>query len=369
MDNNVIRFRHRHRSERADEINEQACAWLAKLDSEAVGLDETRDQIGKWLAEDSAHVYAMMEMAALWDQLSILSELSEIFPLKNYEIELKSQNNKRRQSRRSLIVGTAMLLGGLIIGPFMFSGDDGEEFERGRYIYETAIGEQQTISLPDSSEIILNTNSLIEVTYSQLERNIFLQRGEAHFTVTKDVSRPFRVYAGLRVVEAVGTAFSVQRTINSDENDIEIEVLVAEGKVNFMPVSSDQEFDSSFPEPAINILNSLGVNLGAGEYASSNSSQSNLIVQSERLQVDEIEVRLAWRHGMLLFQGDSLEQVLEEVNRYTTIQIEADSAIKDMRVEGYFRTGDIDALLLAMENNFNIDVQRVNENYIYLTAQ
>ena len=57
--------------------------------------------------------------------------------------------------------------------------------------------------------ITLNTNSQIQVDYSEKQRNIRLLQGEAHFEVAKDRDKPFHVYAGNGRAQAVGTAFAV----------------------------------------------------------------------------------------------------------------------------------------------------------------
>ena len=73
----------------------------------------------------------------------------------------------------------------------------------------TAVGEQREMQLPDGSMIALNTDSQLEVTYGENYRDVRLLKGEALFEVTRDPARPFIVDAGIRRVEAVGTAFVV----------------------------------------------------------------------------------------------------------------------------------------------------------------
>src|SRR5690606_33902749 len=96
-------------------------------------------------------------------------------------------------------------------------------------VHETRVGERRALTLADGSEVILNTDTLIEVAFDAGARDLSLHRGEAYFSVASDAARPFRVHAGGAIVEAVGTAFTVQRTLNE-----ELEVTVTEGEVNFM---------------------------------------------------------------------------------------------------------------------------------------
>ena len=92
--------------------------------------------------------------------------------------------------------------------------------------FETAIGEQSTVTLSDGSVVVLNTNSLIRVVYAPNARVLHLERGEIHVDVAEDASRIFSVVAGDRIVQAVGTSFSVE--ITADQH---IELVVTDGKV------------------------------------------------------------------------------------------------------------------------------------------
>lgn len=98
--------------------------------------------------------------------------------------------------------------------------------------YRTAIGEQQDVSLPDGSSILLNTHTSLNVQFSKERRSVFLDAGEAHFEVAHDPDRPFVVATKVGVVRAVGTAFTVY--VRDDE---ETEGTVTDGVVEVSQVS------------------------------------------------------------------------------------------------------------------------------------
>ena len=81
-------------------------------------------------------------------------------------------------------------------------------------VYETAIGEQSTVHLTDGTQLVLNTNSLVEVHYTNRDRLIRLERGEIHVQVAHDKARSLSVIAGDTIVRAVGTAFSLEIASN-----------------------------------------------------------------------------------------------------------------------------------------------------------
>ncbi|MCZ9336070.1 FecR family protein, partial [Klebsiella pneumoniae] len=71
----------------------------------------------------------------------------------------------------------------------------------------------------------LNTASALSIRYSESERALMLEAGEALFQVAKDTARPFIVRAGAGETQALGTVFAVRR---SGED---VRVVVAEGRV------------------------------------------------------------------------------------------------------------------------------------------
>jgi len=238
--------------------------------------------------------------------------------------------------------------------------------------YATRIGEHHTVLLPDGSSVVLNTNSQIDVQFTADSRDVHLRRGEAHFDVAKDSSRPFRVYANGGVVEAVGTAFTVQ------ESGAEgLEVTVVEGVVNVTPLllplsepaakhEGEESLTQSEPAPVTKASERAPIALSAGE--SVQLTQQSEDVVKQKFRPDQLESKLAWRDGMLLFEGDPLEKVVREVSRYTAIRIDVDASVRDIEVLGYFRTGDIDGILLTMRDTFGVKVERLSEDHIVLKA-
>lgn len=360
--NNVIRFAHPRWARR--KMRAQASAWLARLDAGPSELD--KQVLGGWLNEDPEHLQVLLEMAEFWDEMSVIEELSTAFPLKQYG---SSARDGRLRRIPLLATAATLLLGLLSLAIIMRDGFVEEEARAvtlARAIpqtYETIVGERATYTLGDGSQIILNTNTLVEVGYGSDARNVHLLRGEAHFIVAKDASRPFRVHAGKGVIEALGTAFAVQRTGQNS-----LEVTVTEGRVNLSqtsaPVVATRE--AAIPEASAPTIESP-LELFAGEYAMVNEESGE--IEKEVIPPVEIEARLAWRNGMLLFQNDPLDQVLQEVSRYTATRIEADASIRDIPVYGYISTGDVEQLMTLLQDSFNIQVRKLSADHIVLTAK
>jgi transmembrane sensor len=87
------------------------------------------------------------------------------------------------------------------------------------------------------------------------------------------------------------------------------------------------------------------------------------------LQTSDLDADLSWQQGELIFRGESLETALREISRYTSYHFElADNQLKKLQIAGLFRTDDIDGLLAALEQNFAIDHQRIDNQTILLKA-
>lgn len=235
------------------------------------------------------------------------------------------------------------------------------------YTVSTSIGQLEEFALSDGSVMKLNTNSQAEVDFHAARRRIRLLKGEAFFDVAHDASRPFLVVAGDKTVKAVGTAFSVRWT------DDDLSVTVSEGRVAFAPVESLQTAQSSQAaiiesggEAApgeIVISAEAPLFLDAGQKLSFADKGVPTLIAS--VSPHEIQTELSWREGFLDFSQTPLSEIIDEINRYTTVRIEiSDQELRELEFGGIFRTGEIEPLLDALELSFDIQVDRVDEEYV-----
>jgi transmembrane sensor len=353
MNKNVVSLPNR------EQLRDQAAVWLVRL-QDGLSVDQERD-LGEWLEQNPSHRAMLIELATLWDELAILNELSELFPFA-HKVPVRSRN--RLMTRLSIAASIVLAISiGIWLGVEYFdsakppmTAANSKNVSLTNTQYSTAIGEQSTINLPDGSAILLNTNTQLSVQYTDTERKIKLIRGEGHFKVAKDPSRPFVVTAGTHAVRAVGTAFSV--TTSDSEG---LKVLVTEGSVAvFSSLHSIKDWGLATPPPREETT------VTAGEMVTIQNSSSHV----ERLDEDNIAKQLAWRNGMVVFEDESLDTVIKELGRYTTTKLTlADNSLSEIRVAGYFRTGDLEALLFALRENFQIESRNQGTDTIVLFRQ
>ena len=345
------------------DIECQAAHWLAILD----GDDPSAENIAafhQWKNEDEAHRKAFEDVLELWGSANILTRLEP--PVSAAESATQSRfvffsSTPSFANFGATAFALLLLVTLSIVQPWNNLGDQ---------IYTTQVGEQKTLQLPDGSEVIINTDSQVMVSYQSDRRLLILQKGEAHFEVAHDPDRPFDVYAGNGLVKAIGTAF----TVRMDQQAVS--VYVTEGVVE---VFNELEVAPPSPEPdnpsneiiiaqaPTATLESGGVKVPAGQQAIyGEQAKKPVAVEAS----DNIDEKLSWRQGKLVFKGEPLGGVIEEFSRYTSTRIIIPGKkMRTMKVGGIFKIGDTVAMLDALKDGFGIHAQYVSDDIIYLVFE
>jgi transmembrane sensor len=333
-----------------DQRAEEASVWISRLDRELSSAEKV--EIRRWIAADPRNKSMLSEMASLWDDMDALSRLSELFPKPVTETD-----NYRRRRNFGIAAGIAMLAVVLLSNFATETPVSGPEFPVAMAesaTYQTAIGGMSEFSLSDGSQLTLNTNSAVEVSFDSRVRNIKMLRGELHIDVAHDAERPLNVLVGARVFQAVGTAFTVK--IDDQQR---IELLVTDGTVmvGVAPALAANMEDQSRLDESLSVKQGQRVMLDESSH------------QLETLEPGELEVQLSWRDGNLVFRGESLGEATAEISRYTPVEfIFLDDDLQKIRVAGLFKAGDITGFLASLNANFDIVYQRIDGDTIQLSS-
>ena len=357
-------------------LNEEAADWLIRLDGDQPLSAEAHAELQAWLSRSPQHRERLARLAKTWGNLNVLTELA---------VPLDKPARPRRampwltMPRAGFALASVLVLGlAVLFAVGIFPGNI--DRTNGRYI--THIGEQQQITLADGTVLELNTNTIVNVEFGEQHRDIHLRQGEAYFQVAKNKRIPFRVFAGNGKVQAVGTAFAVFVKNN------DAAVTVTEGRValagidNPFPVGGasarQNPADTRQKSPAP-VEENLGV-LVAGQGATlktvpttqGDKDATNPAVVLDDLRMyrqDELDRQLSWRRGLLIFSGEPLSRVVEEISRYTTANIEIPQAeVRSIKVGGQFEVGDTDLMLTAFEDAFALKVVRKDNNHIVILS-
>jgi transmembrane sensor len=355
-----------------DKAREEASMWLAKL-SRGLRAEEVPG-LRQWL-RDPINRRTILDMSRLWHGPEITAVLAELFPPGPEPVQWDWWRNFLRGA---LALALTIALLSLIITDrhpwsdlqaqwvrLHSSCDSPASIIRAGGIYSTAVGQKSEISLHDGSTVTLNTHSCMSVFYTQGVREVYLPYGEANFHVAHDTKRPFFVRAGGlgrnsgRRFQAVGTNFDV-RVLTTDN----VAITVTEGNVKVMYAPAADDDTPAAARLRDNMIYD-DTTVGALETALVEPGMQFV----RKLDTSDIDTLLAWRQGMIFFKSAPLEAALAEMDRYTTTQfVVADEKLRDVRIGGQFRTGDVDGLLRTLRKDFLIDSRRDPQGRVVLTA-
>lgn len=326
----------------ASDIEKEAAAWIARRDA-SHGADAVEREFEAWIEVDIRHRVAYLRLNAAWKKTLLAEKLRPLDGPIDRNLLAPAEPVARRRFTTWLAAVAAVML--ISVGVTIWFAVDAQRGE----VYRTAVGHFERIRLEDGSAIELNTDSELRVRMTDQQRLVSLIRGEAHFKVAHDASRPFDVEAGGTRVRAVGTAFSIRL-----RDGRHAEVLVTEGRVAITPPDFKlQEISASMPT------------LAAGELA---------VVEPERVDIESVSTdaivrRLAWTEGKLVFDEDTLTTAVAEFNRYNRQQLViADPALATLHVGGNFEATDLPSFLSALERVFGVRTQTANDDVVYLVA-
>jgi transmembrane sensor len=322
----------------------EAGDWFARINADDVSTED-RARFEAWLRAHSCNLKAYDELVATWNELVKSGPLVRAVSFG----QAINAAAVRPDSRRRWLAGALAAAVGVIVIGLAWSLYEQNEDSR----FQTAIGEQLAVMLPDGSSFNLNTNSRVEVDYSKRSRVIHLQHGEAYFNVAHDTQRPFWVHAGDRWVRAVGTAFNVYVKPSG------VQVTVSEGTVKVVDATGDASppSDSSYARSAGAVT--------AGEQADARGHVDVI----HALNPAQLSRLLAWRKSSLYFQDEPLGSVVGELMRYTPLEIEiADDSLRQLPVGGTFQTSPegAEALLKMLQDGFGARIRRVGADHVYI---
>lgn len=320
---------------------------IYRMDTERTGADALGIEAGEWLLrlqeDEQAHREGFLDwitrsprhLAMFLETFEAYRLLGTMDPSRAVSVERLVRNldtdviRMRADSvaaatrpswsfRKGRAVSAAAAITALIVGALLWvqhSGSNG---------YTTAVGEQRICKLADGSFVYLNTDSRITVKFSDSERTVQLERGEALFSVERDSSRPFVVSTPDARIRVLGTQFNVRR------RDNQTDVAVLDGLVQVTPLSDNVSSEATVAEP-----------LRPGEEAYVGTST---VARKANANVQSV---VAWRARRLAFTEASLAEVAGEFNRYNEKKVRIDGSVPaSKRLTGIFDADRPSALVM-----------------------
>ena len=202
--------------------------------------------------------------------------------------------------------------------------------------YRTAVGESQDLVLADGSQVLLNTDTGMDVRYSDAARVVQLRTGEVYVRTAADrAARPFYVETPQARLQALGTRFVVRQR---DGRDAMTELTVLEHRV------------------AVTLANGGSTRVfNAGESVRF-TAQGFLLGDLPAAAPLRAGTAPGWTRGVIEADNMRLDALLAEVARYRRGVVRCDPDVAGLRVSGVFRLKNTDALLAVVANTLDLRV-------------
>ncbi|MGE8616033.1 MAG: FecR domain-containing protein [Achromobacter veterisilvae] len=304
------------------DIVKQAAQWMMRT-ADAPDAD-TQAACARWRQADARHELA-------WQRLQGINQDFAATTGAHLPAAAAGQTILRYCDQRSRRHALKWMAGGIGLGALGLAGMR-EGLWDGATVYRTATGEQRVLTLPDGTQLTLNTDSAVALHFDERQRRIELRDGEILIATSSDpAGRPFSVKTRNGILTPLGTRFVVRQL---DDARRATRVAVHEGAVRIDPAGAVE---------ASRVLH-------AGEQADFDARALSPAVPVEGTAP-------AWKQGMLVANRMRLDRFLEELGRYRPGFLHCDADVADREVTGAFRIDDTDRALEVLASALHLSLR------------
>ena len=211
-------------------------------------------------------------------------------------------------------------------------------------------GKKSQLILEDGTKVWLNAGSRMAfpTKFRGKKREVFLE-GEAYFEVAHSKEHPFLVNTSDLSIKVLGTRFNV----SAYDSDQVTETVLLEGKVSVSELS------------VLGMLKSETI-LSPNQKASYNHIDGSITVKSEA----DVEFAIAWTEGWFKFSQQSLQGVINKLQRFYNVQFvfDAEFSTADLISGKLDLKESVYEVMIALSDVANIQY-RVVGNKIYINKR
>jgi len=304
----------------------EAADWLVQLQSGAA-TEEDHRAVALWRGRSAQHAQA-------WQRAEAIIGDFRAVPGSIASDTIKRIGRNKSIGRRQALNRIGLFL---LAGPAIWLAQRELPWQEWMADQHTAIGEQKNLTLPDGTQMLINTGSSLNIAFNANERRIKLLTGEVLITTAKDPSptyRPFIVQTRHGTARALGTRFSVR------VEDQMSRLAVVEGAVEMRPVGGGQ-----------------AVIVKAGEQSAFGSVSAYPVQPLDMAS-------MTWENGMMVATNMRLADLLTELGRYRPGVLRCHDSVADLRVSGAFSLRDTDASLRLLQQTMPINVTSLTRYWV-----
>lgn len=308
----------------SDAVADAAAMWLTLSMSGEMDAQEQQRWLD-WRAEHPQHERAWQHIETARSRMSALNGAMASQAL--------GAADDVRKSRRRMIVGPLLLLGGAGAGWGLFRSEAAQQLAAD---LRTSVGEQRRVVLDDGSLVMLNTGTAIDIAFDGSRRVLRLLAGEVLIETSHQAPdsgrperRPFIVQTREGAIRALGTRFIVR------QYDGRTSVAVLESAVEVTPAAA--------------LADALRVQAGERLVFTGGAAGPR-----EPMGPQED----AWTHGQLIAADARLGDFIAELSRFRRGILRCDPAVADLRFSGVFPAHDTDRILAMLPNSLPVAIRR-----------
>ena len=333
----------------AERIRAEATTWFLRRDASGLSRADA-EAFDAWLAQSPEHQETYDAVESFWSATSELERHPGFEATRRWAIASADRGRRARQAFVGGLVAVCIGLGGVAF--YLESGPKPLATQS----FQTAVGQRATITLPDGSQLTLNTDTVLRTKADADRRLVYLDRGQAFFRVAKDSRRPFVVTAAGRTVTAIGTAFDVRVDRGA------LKVTLVEGKVRV-----ESAKPAAIPQgkrPALSAARPP-----AAPMVTDMPAGSQLVAPDDadwRLTRTDVDRETSWLKGQLVFDAVALSTIVEELNRYSTRKMVLDERLAQRKLSGNFAPGDVHGFSRALRTAGVADLREESDGNVHI---
>lgn len=294
--------------------------------------EEERRAVESWINASEENQKMAQRMARIYLASDLLYTSQKTDPQEALSKFWKRQERRKRLQiwKHVSRIAAILILPVILFSIYMTSGHDDEIIPEQFVEVRTQIGITNSIVLPDSSVVYLNSESVLKYpSHFVNNRQVYLQ-GRAYFIVKKQNGARFVVNttAGAKV-EVLGTEFNV----NSEAD--EVNTTLVNGSVQFTCIDAENK--------------EKNIRIAPGEKISYNVQSKEL-----RQETADIDAEIEWKEGKTVFKDCPFEEALDILSKRFDVQfIVKNEALKENNFTGSFKNQSLEQILdnFALSSN------------------
>ncbi|MCA1323374.1 FecR domain-containing protein [Herbaspirillum sp. alder98] len=290
------------------QLIDQAIAWSVRLRLRATNAGE-HQAFEAWRRADPRHEAAWRRIETMQQDMQHVRALPPQLAGQVLAASAQGAVGRRRNAMK-------LMLGGAMVGTAVYAGRDSAWIQMATADYSTGVGHRRTVQLDDGSQLVLNTDTAVNVRYEASRRLIEVRRGEILVTTGRDAAssqrRPFMVSTDDGMMLAKGTKFLVRK----ETGQTRLTVL----------------------EHAVELTSAAGTAPVLAQAGDSLYMSRQAIWKADAVDFDPV----AWTEGVIAAREMRMDQFIAELSRYRKGLLRCDPAVAALPVSGVFQLQDTD---------------------------